>query len=85
MSREQFDDDCKGCRPVMIDLKTGKAAAPDSVIMRAVNQAWDQMTSMEEREAFHRACCLNSTAPEDLKAVQVLADRIKAAAEAASN
>jgi hypothetical protein len=81
MSSEKFDDDCKGCRPVLLDVKTGRAAPSDHPTMKLLNRVWEAAT-LEERQAFHRVCCLNSREPEDLRVMKTLADRVTEAAKA---
>lgn len=40
MFREQFDDRSANCRPVMIDVKTGRLFADDSAEMKIVDRIW---------------------------------------------
>ena len=78
MSRERFDDECPGCQPTMVDVKTGRPLPDDSVEMTIVNQLWSK-TTREQRLAWHRFTCQNSRAPEDLKLVKAFSDRLDAA------
>lgn len=78
MSWEKHDDDCPGCRPAILDVRTGKALPPDDPIMRAVNAVWAQ-TTLAERQAFHRVCCENSRDQADLDICFALNERFKAA------
>lgn len=71
MSRDLFNDDCTGCRPMLFDMGTGKALTNDDPVMRAINRIWDGLTR-SEKEAFHRFCCLNSRAPDDLLVVGMI-------------
>lgn len=80
MSFHQHSDDCPGCRPVILDLKTGKPLADDSPEMIAVSVMWAQ-TTLDERQAFHRFTCQNSRTTEDLKMMESLSDRMKKALE----
>lgn len=82
MSRERFDDQCPGCRPIMLDVKTKKPLAADSVEMTIVNRVWSE-TSIEERRAWHRFTCQNSRAVEDLLHCKAFSDRLQAALDAA--
>lgn len=50
VSRDQFDDDCPGCRPAMLNVKTGRTYADDSPTMVIVNRLWRE-TSLAERQA----------------------------------
>lgn len=69
MSKAQFDDNCRGCRPVIIDAATGLPMGPETPEMVAVNGVWET-TTREEREAFHDFTCLNS---RDLKVMELVA------------
>jgi hypothetical protein len=80
MSLQKHDDDCPGCRPVLLDANTRQPLSSDSPEMQAVNRMWSS-TTLDEREAFHRVTCLNSRADEDLTMVQDIAERISAALE----
>lgn len=80
MSMQKHDDDCAGCRPVLMDANTRQPLPPDSPEMQAVNRMWET-TTLDEREAFHRVTCLNSRADEDLTLVQGIAERIGDALE----
>jgi len=78
MSRDRFDDECPGCRPAMMDVKTGRLFADDSAEMSAVNRLWGA-TTPEERRAWHRFTCQDSRAPEDMILVRAFSDRVQAA------
>lgn len=65
MSFEQYEEECSGCRPVVLDVKTLKALPPEHPIMQAVNSVWEQ-TTRAEREAFHRVTCQNSRDASDV-------------------
>lgn len=78
MSWAHFEDDCPGCRPAMIDIKTGKRLPEDSPEMQAVMGVWAK-TTIEERRAFHRFTCQNSRAPEDMAVISEFSQRINEA------
>jgi hypothetical protein len=78
MSDDHFDDECPGCRPAMVDVKTGCLCADDSVEMTIVNRLWSK-TTIEERRAWHRVTCQNSRSLVDVQIVKAFADRIEAA------
>lgn len=82
MSWTKFDDECEGCRPAIIDGFTGKPMPMDSAPMVAINVVWSE-TTIEERQAFHRVCCLNSRDPDDLAVIGRLQERFKKAVMAA--
>lgn len=78
MSIERFDDECPGCRPAMVDVKTGLSFADDSIEMKTVNRLWGE-TSLQERRAWHRVTCQNSRALVDVQYARSFADRLEAA------
>ena len=78
MSWEKFDDECPGCKPALIDLKTNKVKPDDSPEMIAIFSLWKE-TTLEERQAWHRACCSNSKDKEDRRIVNGLVGRIEKA------
>jgi hypothetical protein len=75
MSKQIFSDECDGCRPVAVDLETGKIQPDDSPIMKSINKVWAQ-TTLEERQAFHRVTCLNSRDRKDLQIMQEFTDKV---------
>lgn len=79
MSMKQFDDNCPGCRPVLVNAKTGKALPEDSPTMRVVLEFVWAKTTPEERRAFHRFTCLNSRDGHDVAIAASIARRIEAA------
>lgn len=66
MSRTVFDVQCKGCRPAMLDVATGRPLPDDHRLMMIVNRLWDEQ-SIETKMAWHRVTCLNSRASKDLE------------------
>lgn len=83
MSIERFDDECAGCCPVMLDVKTKRVLADDSIEMTIVNRLWAQ-TSLEERQAWHRFTCQNSRLLVDIQFAKGFVDRLEAALAAAA-
>lgn len=77
MSIEVYDDSCPGCRPVLLDPATGWALPDDSPAMLALRRVWN-LTTLKERQAFHRVCCLNSRDPADLAVMESIAKRFSA-------
>lgn len=78
MSIEKFEDDCPGCRPAMIDYKTGKVLPDDDPVMIKVMGVWSQ-TTKAEREAFHRVCCNHSQEPVDMQLMSGIAFKMQEA------
>jgi hypothetical protein len=69
MAWQTYDDDCPGCRPVVIDPETLQPLPIDHPAMQAMLRVWDGLT-LPERRAFHRFTCLNSRAPADVLVIQ---------------
>lgn len=65
MSWEKFNDNCAGCRPVILDVVTKKPLPDNHPAVVTMNRVWAG-TSLQEREAFHRVTCLNSRDALDL-------------------
>ena len=84
MSLDKFDDDCPGCRPALIDVRTGKVFHSSHPAVQAVNRVWAR-TTKEEREAFHQVTCLNNHTPAVLGVVMRLTKEIQNAISAAEN
>jgi hypothetical protein len=78
MSLKKFDDDCPGCRPVLIDLKTGKPFPNEHPAMQALNRLW-AATSTEDKLAFHAFTCENSRAMDVVIKVRDLRQRLESA------
>jgi hypothetical protein len=78
VSKHAFDPNCPDCRPVILDAKTMKPYAADSVVMAAVNKVWET-ASREEQEAFHRTTVLNGRDPGDMRLLKQLSDRMSKA------
>lgn len=75
MSREVFNDDCEGCRPVLLD-GSGRPIPDDHPAMKVIMKIWNGL-AMEQREAFHRFTCLNSRDPEDMEVVRLMVDQFR--------
>lgn len=78
MSISKHDDDCPGCKPALIDVKTGQVMAPDSEPMVKINEVWAK-TTKQEREAFHQVTCLNSRTQSDLRLMKGIVEAFQAA------
>jgi hypothetical protein len=67
MEDHEFCDSCPGCRPAILDIKTGKSLPKNSPIMIAVNKVWDTQTTLQQRKAFIEVTLHNSCRTSDLK------------------
>ena len=76
MSWEVYEDECPGCRPVLINPETGKVIPDSAPEMQAVLRTWRQ-TTRDERLVFHRVTCLNSTSATDMQAMHLLMQRMQ--------
>lgn len=75
MSKYKFDDTCKGCKPVLFNINTGKILPDDHPHMVAMNKIWDQQT-LEVKEAWHKTTCRNSKDPKDILLAKTFAESI---------
>jgi hypothetical protein len=69
-------ESCPGCRPVMIDLSTGKVVPDNDPRMVTMNRVYDSMTPAH-RMAWHRVTCLNSRQPTDVALAQEMLQKFK--------
>lgn len=75
--KHEFCDHCPGCRPAIIDMKTGKPLPPDSPLMVAVDRMWNTETTYAERKAFIEVTLHNSRKPEDIELARKIMARIE--------
>jgi hypothetical protein len=75
MSSDAFENDCPGCRPALLDVKTGKTFAADTPEMKVINCVWSG-TTKGERQAFHAFTCQNSRALHHIAIVKAITDKI---------
>ncbi len=78
MSWETYEDACRGCRPVMLNIATGLRLPDDSPEMKLILAIFDKLT-LPERQAWHRFTCKNSRASGDLEVVARFQGQIEAA------
>jgi hypothetical protein len=78
MSIQEYDDNCPGCRPAIIDLQTKQVLPDDSPIMVSMLKIWAE-TSLQERKAYHRVMCLNSRDAIDVYLVRLVIKRLETA------
>jgi hypothetical protein len=76
MSLQEYDDNCPGCRPAIVDLKTKEVLSDDHPLMVKMLGIWAN-TSLRERRAYHRVMCLNSRDTTDLFLVHKVIDRLE--------
>lgn len=76
MSLEHFDQNCPGCRPVV--LVKGVKLPDSSPEMQAILALWE-VTTPEEREAFHKVTCQNCYDRDVLLIVERIVDQFQIA------
>lgn len=72
----EFDPNCEGCRPAMMDAKTGEKLPPNHPTMKVVNALWDA-SPREEQEACFRVWVHNSRAPSDMRLAGAFFQRVQ--------
>lgn len=77
MSKDQFDDNCKGCKPAILDPSTGSVLPENHPLMVSIINIWDQQ-SIDTKNAWHRITCNNSKDPNDVKLAQEFIDKFVA-------
>ena len=76
MSFQEYDDSCPGCRPAILDVKTGRVLPDDDPMMAKMLAIWAN-TSIGGRRAYHRVMCLNSRDPIDLFLVHKVIEKLE--------
>lgn len=77
MEDHEFCDDCPGCRPAMLDMKTQQPLSDDDPIMIAVNKIWDSNTTYAQRRAFIEVTLHNSRNTKDMSRTQEVMQKIE--------
>ena len=67
MEDHEFCDSCPGCRPLLINLTTGKPYSNSEPEMMAINKYWDNETTFAQRRAYIEVTLKNSQATHDQK------------------
>lgn len=71
-----FCDHCEGCRPAIIDVKTGAVLADSSKEMQAILRMWRTDTTYAQRKAFIDVTVHNSRVGETLRLAQEVVAKI---------
>jgi hypothetical protein len=66
MSREVFDPNCEGCKPVVIDPTTRSVLPSDHPAVVHITRIWEALP-LEDKKAWHAFTCLNSRDPEVMR------------------
>ena len=48
---KDYIEGCPGCRPAVVNLKTGKLVEMHDELMKVINRVWEA-TTVDERKAF---------------------------------
>ena len=78
----EYSDDCEGCQPAMLDLKTGRTLPKDHPTMIIICKAFKEQTTLSDRRAWHRVVLQNSQNDKDLEIAQKVVDIMTKALEA---
>jgi hypothetical protein len=70
--------DWRECRPAMLELDTGGPShSKRDQVTEVMMLVWSRLHD-SDRQAFHRVCCLNSRAPEDVAVMEHLSTTMAA-------
>jgi hypothetical protein len=75
---KEYDDNCAGCQPAMMDPRTGRVMSEDDPMMIAVRRFW-KTVDLEDKKACHRVWCFNSRETGDLTRMEKVAKGMEAA------
>lgn len=81
MHDHEYDDDCEGCQPGLMDQKTGKVMDRNDPIMVVVLKAWKEELTLTERRAAHRVWMGQSQNEIDISLMKKAGEVIQAAIE----
>ena len=81
----EYDDDCPGCQPALMDAKTGKVMESDHPVMVSVLKAWKEKITFLERQATSRVWMGMSHNPRDMEIMQRVGEIISQAIQNAEN
>jgi hypothetical protein len=70
MEDHEFCDSCPGCRPAMLDARTGKPIPNDDLMMVVINRIWDNETSYAQRRAFIEVTLKNAHDSHNMQLAQ---------------
>lgn len=68
----EYDDNCEGCKPGLMDVETGKALPYDHPHMIKVREVWNTL-NLGQKIAWHRVCMQSSRNKHDLMIAQEVA------------
>ena len=81
----EYDDDCEGCQPSLMDIRTNQPMDENNPIMVAVLKAWKEKTTLAERRATSRVWMGQSTNSKDIEIMERVGMIIQQAIQGAEN
>ena len=76
--RHPYSESCPGCQLALMNPETGERLSDDHPVMKLALPVWNA-GSLEERSACNRVWVHGSRAPEDLRLMGELCERIQQA------
>lgn len=74
----EYDENCPGCQPAMLNLETGKPVPLDDPQMAVLLRVFNSF-SLTERRAWHRVVMQGSQNTDDLAVVKKISDTVSEA------
>lgn len=65
---ESYEENCQGCKPVILDIKTGRPFPADHPAVVAINAVFNSLP-LSDKQAWHELTCHNSREPQVLAAM----------------
>lgn len=73
----EFCDHCPGCRPALVDVRTGQALPKDKEPMISILRMWRGQTSYAERKAYIQVKLHNSRNKSDIQLAFGVVEKIQ--------
>lgn len=77
----EYDENCPGCQPAMLNLETGQPVPADDPSMVIVSRVFKSF-SLAERRAWHRVIMQNSQNENDWAITKRISDAVSGALNA---
>ncbi len=81
---KEYDDNCEGCQPAIVDPRTGQKLPESDPVMMVIRAFW-KTVPMDQKRACHRVWCHNSRAAADLDAIQKVSQGMEIAMASLGN
>lgn len=76
VSWQEYQDNCPGCQPAMIDCQTGQRLSRRHPAMRAI-RIWWKTVPLSDKRAWHEFTCQNSREPQIMAVMERLREKIQ--------